>query len=68
MKLFDPKESIDYKPSNKRNRKRKNLPRCHCGCGRAAVWPRDGQPIFYTRLCGYTMAVKIIRGAKEGSA
>jgi hypothetical protein len=43
---------------------RKKHPRCRCGCGRAAYWPQDGKPVFHTRLCGYLMAVKIVRRRK----
>jgi hypothetical protein len=36
--------------------------RCRCGCGRIARWPLESnEPVFYTRLCGYKMALKIVR-------
>lgn len=35
--------------------------RCKCGCGKAAYWPRSGKPVFHTRLCGYMMALKMLR-------
>lgn len=37
------------------------IPRCRCGCGKEALWPRDGKPLFHTRLCGYLLAVKMFR-------
>ncbi len=43
---------------------RKKHPRCACGCGKAAFWPHDGKPVFHTRLCGYLMALKMVRQKK----
>lgn len=41
---------------------RSKYPRCVCGCGRRAIWPQgDKSPVFHTRLCGYLMALKIVR-------
>jgi hypothetical protein len=42
-------------------------PRCKCGCGRAANWPKRGEglgdePLFHARLCGYKMACKMVTG------
>lgn len=65
MKLFDPSEDVPEKtiheaaPAKPSIRKRK--PKCYCGCGKPAIWPRDSSPIFNTRLCGYLLAVKMAR-------
>lgn len=72
MKLFNAdEEPVPYaepipsrkppEPQPKRPRRSKGeIPRCRCGCGKEAFWPRDA-PLFYTRLCGYLMAVKMFR-------
>jgi hypothetical protein len=36
------------------------IPRCRCGCGKRAYWSENGPPMFYTRLCGYKLACKIL--------
>ncbi len=38
--------------------------RCKGGCGKKAEWPRDGQPVFCTILCGYRLAVSMFRRKK----
>lgn len=77
FKVFepDPVESEPYVPTattrqlGARNRvPRGTRPRCRCGCGRAANWPKRGEglgeePLFYARLCGYRMACKAVTGA-----
>lgn len=45
---------------------RAKLPRCHCGCGKAAVWPYGREPVFHTRLCGYLYALKLVQSEKGG--
>jgi len=37
----------------------RDRPRCRCGCGKAAYWPKSGVAYFHSRLCGYLAAVKI---------
>jgi hypothetical protein len=45
---------------------RKLRPKCACGCGRGARWPLyDPSPVFYARLCGYQMALEMIRKRKK---
>jgi hypothetical protein len=59
LKLWNPKDMRGRPNGNKR---RKDIPRCRCGCGRIARWPLESnEPVFYTRLCGYKMALKIVR-------
>lgn len=46
-------------------RSKSSKPKCRLvGCGKPAVWPRDGRPVFCTRLCGYIMAVCLVRGQR----
>jgi hypothetical protein len=44
-----------------RSAARVKLSRCACGCGKAARWPSTTDAVFHTRLCGYLMALKIMR-------
>src|SRR5262249_54893454 len=46
---------------------RKKHPRCACGCGKAARWPQGDDPIFHNRLCGYEMALEIVRGKRAAA-
>lgn len=64
MKLWTPEECERPKPQAKR-RPRVKIPRCGCGCGKAAYWPQSGEPVFHTRLCGYLMALKMVRKRKR---
>ena len=62
MKIFVPSDLDEpAEPAESVKAPRKRHPRCVCGCGRAAHWPQDGQPLFHTRLCGYLMAVQAQR-------
>lgn len=78
MKLFDPEaESLPAEPpapieavqeapapAGPRRPRGARKPRC-IGCRvKAAEWPRDGRPVFCTRLCGYVMAVNLFRKQK----
>lgn len=47
-----------------KRRTKKQVIRCRCGCGKPARWPKDGRPVFYTRLCGYLLALKMFRRKK----
>lgn len=62
LSIFDPSQVIA--PPRPYRGKR---PRCQCGCGKAAFWPRDGEPVFHTRLCGYLMALKMVRKRAKGA-
>jgi hypothetical protein len=54
-------------PQSKPKRRRSaEVPRCLCGCRRAARWPHDGAPLFYARLCAYEMMVAQLRAEKAG--
>jgi hypothetical protein len=54
-------------PQSKPKRRRSaEVPRCLCGCKRAARWPHDGAPLFYARLCAYEMMVAQVRAEKAG--
>jgi len=62
LRLFDPDvdgETADGVATARRP-SRSTKPRCFCGCGRRAEWPREGKPYFHTRLCGYLMALKMV--------
>ena len=64
MKLFepDPEDVPPPPPPRPQRRRGPKKPRCRCGCGRAAEWPQDDpDPVFYSRLCGYLMALKMFR-------
>jgi hypothetical protein len=62
VKLFNPETPAITADCVKPARKKHS--RCRCGCGKAAYWPRDGRPVFHTRLCGYLMAVRMFRQRK----
>lgn len=80
MKLFVPEEQSTPPPPDDHTAavyhtpapverppvKRKSHSRCRCGCGKAAYWPH-GSPLFHTRLCGYQMAVGIVRELEAAS-
>lgn len=60
-----PKRAGPVKP------RKAGIPRCSCGCGRKATWgPEVGavRPLFYSRLCGYTMACKMVSLKLKGGA
>ncbi len=60
LRIHHPKEVAARRGTTHR-RKSSEITRCRCGCGKPAEWPRDGRPLFYSRLCGYLFAVKMFR-------
>jgi len=58
-------ETIAAAPPRPKRRSSAIIPRCYCGCGKAALWPHDGKPLFHARLCAYEMMVARIRGIQE---
>lgn len=66
MKLWTPEDEATAPPP--RRTRGGKLPRCRCGCKRAAHWPKEWEPharLFHTRLCGYKMAVGLILGRRK---
>lgn len=74
LKLFDPEQEPTAAPESPAAASDPGLmgavpvakrgpprPKCRCGCGKAAHWPQDANPVFHSRLCGYLMALKMIR-------
>jgi hypothetical protein len=62
-------ERVKRQEAASRRRKSDEIPRCRCGCGREAQWPhKDGEPLFYSRKCGYEMAVRAIRQQDEAAS
>lgn len=73
MKIFDPgpeqvkeqvKEKSEYARPPAKRRPKNTIPRCHCGCGKIAEWPRNG-PLFHSREHGYNLACRMILEQKE---
>jgi hypothetical protein len=56
-------------PPVKRGPRGPAKPKCRCGCGKAAQWPEGNVPkFFYTRKCGYLMAIKMLSPKLQGDA
>lgn len=63
VKIFEPplETELCAVPARFFSPTKKKRPRCMCGCGKAAYWPREGKPVFHTRLCGYLLALKMVK-------
>jgi hypothetical protein len=62
MKLWTAEEFERKREVRSAARRGPKLPKCACGCGKGARWPQGSkEPVFYTRLCGYLMALKMVR-------
>jgi hypothetical protein len=58
LKLYRPD---DDPPPRARKAAAPRADRCMGGCGKKRLWPKDGSPLFCSRLCGYLFAVRLLR-------